>query len=285
MKSATILHLRFPFSFFLLPVFLFACATTGVTNWQLFWSAFGILHVLLYPASNGYNSFFDRDEKSIGGLRNPPPVSRELYWVSLLLDGAAIVWGMLLSTTFGVMLFVYGMVSKAYSHPFTRLKRYAIPGWLAAGFFQGYFTFIMTVVGLHSIALTEISLQVHLAGGLTSLLLFGSYPMTQVYQHEEDSKRGDQTLSLKLGILGTFHFTAAFFMISVVLFFVYFSTYRSQEVAVCFVIGLAPILAYFSYWYFHVRRDQGKADFDHTMKLNFISAFSLNAIFLLLLFF
>ncbi len=285
MKSATILHLRFPFSFFLLPVFLFACATVGVKEWGLFWSVFIILHLLLYPASNGYNSFFDRDEKSIGGLRNPPPVSRQLYWASLLLDGAAIVWGMFLSTTFGVMLFVYGMVSKAYSHPSIRLKRYAIPGWLAAGFFQGYFTFIMTVVGLQSILLTAIPLQVHLAGGLASLLLFGSYPMTQIYQHEEDRKRGDQTLSLRLGILGTFHFTATFFMLSVVLFFFYFAAYRSMEVAMCFAISLVPILAYFGYWYFRLRSDRTKADFDHTMRLNFISAFSLNAFFLLLLFF
>ena len=30
-----------------------------------------------------------------------------------------------------------------------------------------------------------------------------AYPMTQIFQHEED-KRGDETLSLKLGIKGTF---------------------------------------------------------------------------------
>ena len=32
---------------------------------------FVILHILVYPASNGYNSYMDRDEGSIGGLKNP----------------------------------------------------------------------------------------------------------------------------------------------------------------------------------------------------------------------
>ena len=87
MKRATWLHLRIPFSFFLLPVFLFAISI--LKNPDLF-SVFlvgVILHLLLYPASNGYNSYFDKDENSIGGLKNPPKVHKELYWVSLILDG------------------------------------------------------------------------------------------------------------------------------------------------------------------------------------------------------
>jgi hypothetical protein len=73
--------------------FLFALAVSpNFTASQLLWS-FVIIHLLLYPASNGYNSYFDKDEKSIGGLKNPPPVNKTLYYAALLLDALAIVLG------------------------------------------------------------------------------------------------------------------------------------------------------------------------------------------------
>jgi len=95
---------------------------------------------MLYPASNGYNSYFDKDEKSIGGLKNPPPVNTSLYYFSILLDIAAIViafWK--ISLLFSIMLLIYGLISKAYSHPSVRLKKYPILGWLTVGIFQGSF--------------------------------------------------------------------------------------------------------------------------------------------------
>src|SRR5437868_5212554 len=136
------LHLRIPFSYFLLPVFLFSLAVSpNFTEASIFW-VFFLVHFFLYPASNGYNSYFDKDEKSIGGLKSPPPVNKGLYYLSLLFDVIAVVLGFLkVSLLFGVMLFIYGLVSKAYSHPDIRLKKYAITGWIITGLFQGLFTF------------------------------------------------------------------------------------------------------------------------------------------------
>lgn len=282
MKKSTILHLRFPFSFFLLPIFLFAIAVQGATDIVAIASVFSMLHFMVYPASNGYNSFFDRDKGSIGGLKNPPAVTRELYWVSLALDGLALVWAAYLSITFSVMLLIYGFVSKAYSHPVIRLKRFAFRGWLTAGFFQGYFTFIAIIVGVSEIDLWSIPLSHHLAGALSSMLLFGSYPMTQIYQHEEDLRRGDITISSKLGILGTFHFTAVFFSLSVILFSLYFIQVRGLDTALLFGAALLPVLGYFVWWYTRVRLDQVKADYQHTMWLNFISSGCLTLFFLYL---
>ncbi|MEM8895006.1 MAG: ubiquinone biosynthesis protein UbiA, partial [Bacteroidota bacterium] len=148
MKRSTWLHLRIPFSFFLLPVFLFAVSILDQLDWWLAVIVGVILHIFLYPASNGYNSYFDKDEQSIGGLKNPPKVSKELYWISLLFDGIALAVGLWISWQFAVMLLVYGLVSKAYSHPSIRLKKMPIIGWITAGFFQGYFTFLMVIVGV-----------------------------------------------------------------------------------------------------------------------------------------
>lgn len=284
MKKSTILHLRIPFSFFLLPVFLFAAAVVEGYNGLSFSLVFFILHFLLYPASNAYNSYFDKDEGSIGGLKNPPKVSKELYVVSLVLDVVAIFLGWFISWQFALMLFVYGMVSKAYSHPSVRLKKMPVAGWLIAGIFQGYFTFIMiSLAFLGPDAPLLWSLKIQGAAVLSTLLLFGSYPMTQVYQHEEDAQRGDRTISLKLGVKGTFLFTAIFFMASVSLFVLYFYREYSWNVAGFFVAALTPVLLFFGYWYLQVRKDEQRADFDQTMRLNFISSLCMNGFFLWLI--
>lgn len=85
MSKNTLIHLRIPFSLFLMPVFSFALSQSQNPNWTKVVAVFIILHLLIYPASNAYNSYFDKDKGPIGGLENPPPVSKELYYTSIFL--------------------------------------------------------------------------------------------------------------------------------------------------------------------------------------------------------
>lgn len=279
---STVLHLRVPFSFFLLPVFLFALSISDDLVSVRAWLVFFVLHFLLYPASNGYNSYYDKDEQSIGGLEHPPPVSRQLYYVSLTLDGLAIMLGSLISTTFAVMLLVYGLVSKAYSHPAIRLKKYPWISWLIAGFFQGTFTFGMAYVGINDAGLSALqSPFIWTAALLTSVMLWGSYPLTQVYQHEEDGRRGDYTLSMQLGIRGTFYFAAAWLVSTGIGFVVYYSTFYHWQYAVAFLILMLPLLFYFGRWHRQVHLNEQAANFRSTMKMNMLSGICLNTFFAL----
>jgi 1,4-dihydroxy-2-naphthoate octaprenyltransferase len=281
-KRSSWQHLRIPFSFFLMPVFFFALAISpNFTASSLLWT-FLIIHLLLYPASNGYNSFFDQDEQSIGGLKHPPPVASGLYWLALTFDGLAIGLGAWkIGWLFAAMLLIYGLVSKAYSHPSIRLKKYAFTGWLTIGVFQGFFTFIMCYAGLNKFGLEPIlQAKVLIPAALSSVLLLGSYPMTQVYQHEEDLKRGDRTLSTLLGIRGTFLFVQAVFAVSAALYAAYFIHYFSSDTALRFLLGLAPVVLFFMIWFVRVWRDPRKANYGWTMWLNFISATCLNAFFI-----
>ncbi|QSE99318.1 UbiA prenyltransferase family protein [Fulvivirga lutea] len=280
-KSAW-LHLRIPFSFFLMPVFLFALAVSSNVSIQNALIVFICLHIFLYPASNGYNSYFDKDEGSIGSLKNPPKVNKGLYYLSLIFDFIALLLAAY-NIAFLLMILVYGLVSKAYSHPLIRLKKYPFGSWLIAGFFQGAFTFMMSYIGINDIHFfAALDKELLLAAILTSVMLWGSYPMTQIYQHEEDYERGDITLSYKLGILGTFHFVGLVFSLSSLGFVWYFNSYFNLTVVSIYLIMMAPVIGYFSYWYFKVRKDKQAADFDHTMKLNFISASCLNIFFIYL---
>ncbi|MGZ5281024.1 MAG: UbiA family prenyltransferase [Bacteroidia bacterium] len=285
-SRSTWLHLRIPFSLYLMPVFCFAAASGEKPGLWRFLLIFCILHFFLYPASNGYNSYFDKDEGSIGGLENPPPVNKELYYVSLGFDAIALLLGFIISWQFTLMLFIYGLVSKAYSHPYIRLKKNGLVAWLAAGIFQGGFTYFMVQMGLNDLKFNEIwQEQILLAAALSTCMIFGFYPMTQIYQHEEDSKRGDITISYQLGILGTFYFSAFWFAVSAVGFWFYFDkmyfeiVQQNWAISVnwfwIFILFLTPLLFYFFRWFLSVKKDLSAANFHSTMTLNKIAAYSL----------
>lgn len=284
MRRSTLLHLRLPFSFFLLPVFLFACAASAsaLTFFPAL-VAFMAWHIFVYPASNGYNSYFDKDEGAIGGLEKPPPVSRELYTAALLFDAVGIALGALISWQFALALFVYGMVSKAYSHPSVRLKKYPLISLLTVSIFQGFFVFVSSVQALTGKDWAELmTAQWLVPAALSSLMLIGSYPMTQIYQHEEDARRGDRTISLWLGIRGTFIYTMFVFTIAMAGFVGYFWQYFSFLAAMSFVAALSPVLLFFLWWMWQSFASPVHADFKSTMRLNLLSAVCLNGFYLTL---
>lgn len=278
------LHLRIPFSYYLLPVFLFSLSVSpNISEQPLLWT-FLIIHFFLYPASNGFNSYFDKDEKSIGGLKNPPPVNKGLYFLSLFFDAIAIALALWkVSVDFAIMIFIYGLVSKAYSHPIIRLKKYAITSWFIAGLFQGAFTFMMCYMGVNKYEFWQtLKPSILFPAFLSSALLWGSYPMTQVYQHDEDAKRGDQTLSLRLGVKGTFWFVLVMFSASTIGYVIYFVNYFSAQYAFIFLLALSPVILFFLFWFYQVSKDPQKADYSRTMWLNFISATCLSVFFVYL---
>ena len=273
LRKSTLLHLRIPFSLFLLPVFLFALSQSKSLDTFNFFLVFFILHLLIYPASNGYNSYYDKDEDSIGGLEKPPEVSKELLYTSLLLDVFALGLGALISWEFVIMLFLYGLASKAYSHDKVRLKKHPVAGWLTATFFQGAFTYLIVYMAINNIAFSELfSSYVLIPALVSSLMIGGFYPMTQIYQHKEDGKRGDVTLSRKLGIRGTFIFSGFMFILSDVGFSYYFLQYYSGQPVLLFHAFLLPLLLYFLSWFFKVIKDESQANFKYTMLLNKVSS-------------
>lgn len=275
------IHLRIPFSFFLLPVYLFALAISPNPEPGRLVLVFFALHLFLYPASNAYNSYFDKDEKSIGGVKNPPPVSKQLYRTALALDLIAIIIGAIINLNFALMLLIYGLVSKAYSHPSVRIKKYPFLSWFIAGFFQGFFTFMMAYIGLNDFQFENAAtMKVIIAALLSSLLLWGSYPMTQIYQHDEDAKRGDRTLSLVLGIKGTFIFTGIMFTLATIAYWFYFKYYYTYKFGIDFILFMIPVILFFNFWFWKVSQDRSKANYSYTMWLNFLSSLSMNIFFI-----
>ncbi|GAB2548441.1 UbiA family prenyltransferase [Rufibacter soli] len=276
--------LRIPFSLFLMPIFWFAlsAAPEEVTLWRGA-AVFFILHGLVYPASNGYNSYYDRDEGSIGGLKHPPQVTESLYWLVLAFDGLAVVLSAFLSLPFAGLVLVYLLVSKAYSYTGIRLKQYPLLSTLVVVTFQGAFTFLMVQVGIGVSQGTLWQKNNLLLALVSSLFLCGSYPLTQVYQHQEDARRGDRTLSLLLGVTGTFLFAAISLLVATALL-LYTYWLREEQVNSLIFLGCTfPVLAVFTWWVWQVRQSLKAANFENTMRMNKVSSLSMSLAFGLML--
>jgi 1,4-dihydroxy-2-naphthoate octaprenyltransferase len=286
-SNSTLKHLRISFSFNLLPIFLFALAINPQTiNWIKTSILFVCWHLLIYPASNGFNSYFDKDTKSIAGIKYPPVVTMELYYFSITLDFLAIFLAFFINIPTAISMLIYGLVSKAYSHPSVRLKKRPFVSWIVVAIFQGYFVFLVTYLGIHDNSIFKLTSSIiQIPAFLTTMMLLSAYPITQVYQHNEDRERGDLTLSLKLGIVGTFHFTAMVFVITTFCYMTYFFCYYDFQIMLLYLIFIFPLFIYYISWYQKVRKNIDLADFEHTMKLNQLSALCLNTFFLLLIIF
>jgi 1,4-dihydroxy-2-naphthoate octaprenyltransferase len=278
--------MRIPFSVFLMPVFWLALASipSGEWHWQEAVWVFIVLHFLLFPASNGYNSLIDKDDTPVGGLRKPPQVNMQLQILVLVFDLLAIGFGFALNVFFGFFVSVYWLVSRAYSSPQIRLKKYPWVSWLVVALFQGGWTVMMVWAGLmgREIPLEEMGLWRWPL--IASFFLAGSYPLTQVYQHESDSRRGDLTLSRILGIKGTFVFAQIWMVVGAAL--LVFSMIAENAIEPLFLVAAAsiPSFLYFFLWTRRVWIDQQQADFDNTMRYNIISSLSLSVGFILWVF-
>ena len=115
-----------------------------------------------------------------------------------------------------------------------------------------------------------------------SFQIAGAYPLTQIYQHQQDLKDGVVTLSYKLGYRGTFVFTAVMFLLCNIFYFFYFNS--QNNVADFYIIQLffLPIIIYFAYWFFKVIGDHENANFKNTMRMNWIAAICMNSCFIVL---
>ncbi len=280
---SNLLLLRIPFSFFLLPVFTFSLSQAGPVYWPTAISFFVLLHLLVYPASNAYNSYMDQDEGSIGGLERPPKAQRSLYILSLFLDAIGLLVALSISWQLAVQVVLYIAASKLYSWRVTRIKRYPIGSFLLVATFQGGATYLMGAQAIANRSLTEVLTPATYWAMLTATLLVGAvYPLTQVYQHTEDRARGDCTLSLLLGIKGTFAFSSLLFVLGGSCMAYYFTVVGKPQHFLLLNIFMLPVVVYFVFWVWQVLRDVGAANWRNTMRMNTLAGACLTTGFLYL---
>lgn len=162
------------------------------------WLGIGVWVVCLNGGTLALNSAFDRDEGDIAYLRRPPRVPGRLALVSMLLmlAGLWLTWS--LPAGYRGAYLACLALSIAYSVPPLRLKAVAGADWLinmvGFGTLSPYAGWAITGRPLdrpHAVVLWAFC-----------ALFAALYPLTQLYQMDEDRARGDRTLALRLGLNG-----------------------------------------------------------------------------------
>lgn len=280
LQRSTIQLLRFHFSLFLLPVYLFALSQAPAIELKNSLLSFFILHLLVYPSSNGYNSYMDRDETPIGGVASPLQPTKQLFYVSVLMDLAAIALSWFISLTFVAGILLYILASRAYSYRGIRLKKYPVIGFLTVFLFQGSLVFFLT---FHAATGAVLHQTPHLPLLLSSLLIGALYPLTQIYQHEEDRKDGVTTISYLFGKRGTFLFSMSLFLAATAGMYLLFRSQERGNYFYLYLLYLLPVVLFFLYWMSRVWQDEEAADFQNSLRMNLLSTLCTTAFFITLL--
>ena len=152
--------------------------------------------VCLNGGTLALNSAFDRDEGDVAYLTRPPVPPRHLAAFALGLMGLGQIFALRLAAPYATAYAVCFVLSLAYSVPPLRLKAVAGADWIINMWGFG------TLTPYAGWAAT--GLPIDAPRGLVLLafcpLFAALYPLTQLYQLEEDTRRGDRTLACVLGI-------------------------------------------------------------------------------------
>ena len=200
---ALLIHLRLHFQLFLAPIFLWGVVLAGGEPDPRLAVAFISFHIFLYGGATAFNSYYDRDEGPVGGLAHPPPVAPELLPFSIILQAIGAVLALLVTGWFFLCYLLIFVLFTAYSHPAVRLKRSPWIGLMVVAVGQG------VLAGFAGALVQEPSpfrLSLMVGAGIVAAAIWtsGFYPITQVYQIEEDRKRGDTTFAVLVGPAATF---------------------------------------------------------------------------------
>ena len=152
--------------------------------------------IFLNGGTLALNSVFDKDEGDIGYLRAPPPPPRHLLAFSIALLAAGQALALALPKGFAAVYAICLVLSVVYSVPPFRFKAVAGVDWVinmwGFGTFTPYAAWAATGRPLdwgHALVLLAFC-----------PLFAGLYPLTQLYQFDEDRRRGDRTFALIVGM-------------------------------------------------------------------------------------
>lgn len=222
----------------------------------------------------------DKDKTSVGGLERPLQPTIQLFYTTVVMDIAAVVLSAFISGTFAMGILLYILASRAYSYRPIRLKQYPFTGFLTVFIFQGAFIFFITYHAVHPDQTFHIPL---LPCVISSFLIGALYPLTQIYQHEEDKKDGVVSISCLLGKKGTFVFSMMLFLSATFLLFLRFQEQAELIYFYWYLIAMLPVVLFFLYWMMKVWRNEQAADFRNSLLMNVVSTLCTTVFFITLI--
>jgi len=222
----------------------------------------------------------DRDETPIGGVLKPLQPTKQLFDVTVAMDILAVCFSFFIGFYFACGILLYILASRAYSFRGIRLKKFPVIGYLVVILFQGALTFLLSYYGSsHDKNMPVSGWSIAAA----TFLIGGYYPLTQIYQHEEDLKDGVQTISYKLGKKGTFVFCGIVFALATAAMFFTFEERKQLKFFFIFLTCMLPMILFFLQWMIKVWKDGSKADFKNSFWMNILASSCTTVCFLILI--
>lgn len=154
------------------------------------------VHVLLFGGATAYNSWWDKDTGPIGGLKHPPKMTKWMHPVSLVLMGIGQLFALEAGFLYALIFFISLLLFWLYSTPLARWKGRPLLSLFAIAVSTGFNSVLMGVLAAGGV----ISFHILLGALGASVILLSLYPVSQIFQIEEDRQRGDQTFAVTFGI-------------------------------------------------------------------------------------
>ncbi|MCC5914570.1 MAG: UbiA prenyltransferase family protein [Balneolaceae bacterium] len=203
-----IIHLRLHYQFFLLSGgYLLGGLMAPELDTSRYLMQFLNVHILLFGGATAFNSFWDKDEGPIGGLKHPPVMTPWMRPVSLFLMFAGLFWaftvGLIYTLVYAFSLLLFWL----YSTPLARWKGDPHLSLIAIAFSTGFNSVLMGTLAAGG----AITIPVLGAALGASMILLSLYPVSQIFQLDEDIRRGDRTFAGLYGIDGVKRFYIGFY--------------------------------------------------------------------------
>lgn len=270
-----LVHLRLHFQLLLAPVFLWGwlvatherpraggAVTAGVVL------AFVCLQVFLYGGTTAFNSYYDRDEGPIGGLEHPPPVVPALLPFALGVKLAGLVLAAFVNPWFLAIAAVLVLLSVAYSRSWPRLKARPSGSLLTVGLGQGVLVYLGAWAAVRGEALSALT-PIGLLGALTAAaFIVGLYPLTQLFQVDEDRARGDRTVAVAWGVRTCFAISLASQVIGGLAMLIVLGRLFGPVDVLVVGAGLLAQLGFVAWWAIEFDPGRMLANFHRVMRLN-----------------
>ena len=264
-----IIHLRLHYQFFILSGgYLLAGLFVEDINWGQFGLQFLNVHVLLFGGATAYNSWWDKDEGPIGGLISPPKMDRWMWPVSMGMHYIGLAWAITIGWNYTIIYSISMLLFWLYSTPLARWKGKPVLSLVAIGGSTGTNSFFLGFLAAGGYPITFLEDAIALG---VALILLSLYPVSQVFQTDEDERRGDKTFAVVFGLKGVKElFTILFPLGSALLGWGLFL----HSTTLGFLFTGVNIMAYIGLSYFVWKLEGKSEEYPLVMKIKFMASLS-----------
>lgn len=263
-----ILHLRLHYQLFILSGgYLLGGLLVADPDWIQYQYQFLNVHILLFGGATVFNSYWDEDKGPIGGLRNPPAMERWMRDASVIMQFAGFLWACSVSLMYGMIYATSSVLFWLYSTPLARWKGRPVLSMVAIGISTGTNSLFLGVFAAGG----SWSGQILTAGLGTALIILSLYPVSQIFQLNEDSQRNDRTFALHFGMRGVRRFFSASFIGGVFLISI---SLQAADIITSLLFAFAGTIIWLclSVWIYQLKGHEH--EYNMVMKIKFLASFS-----------